>query len=520
MATSFDSGQPTSARNLRFRDFVLNFMGDAPVWYKQTIVGFLILNLMFFAVWTLAPLFGIEDYVTTIKTIAGWVVVLQFIFTLAMALQCYPLQPGGLIAIQAIAIGLASADTVYHEVEGGLKVILLLMFMVAGVFFMKDLLLWIFTKIFVNVRSKLVISVLFMFVAAILSAFLDALTVIAVVITIGVGFANVIDGLLRDESHFRNAASREQFNQDRQQFYRFLRNVMMHAAIGTALGGVCTMVGEPQNLLIAAKLDWGFNQFIVEMAIVTMPVFAVGIITCVFLETTRLFSFGAKAPESILQVLKEHDDEVSLRFTGRDKAKLTIQALAVVFLVVGLSAQWAQVGLIGLSIIVIQTAFNGVIREHDLGPAFEEALPFTALLVVFFAIVAVIHDQHLFSPVLAYILNLDPSIQPGMFYIANGILSAISDNVFVATVYINEIHAAFVDESINRELFNKLGVAVNTGTNIPSVATPNGQAAFLFLLTSSLAPRIRLSYMRMVYMALPYTITLGVTGWIMVHFFL
>ena len=56
------------------------------------------------------------------------------------------------------------------------------------------------------------------------------------------------------------------------------------------------------------------------------------------------------------------------------------------------------------------------------------------------------------------------------------------------------------------------GVAINTGTNIPSVATPNGQAAFLFLLTSALAPRIRLSYGRMVIMAFPYTVTMSITG--------
>ena len=41
--------------------------------------------------------------------------------------------------------------------------------------------------------------------------------------------------------------------------------------------------------------------------------------------------------------------------------------------------------------IVLSTALNGVTEERRLGPAFEEALPFTALLVVFFAIVAVIH---------------------------------------------------------------------------------------------------------------------------------
>ena len=61
-------------------------------------------------------------------------------------------------------------------------------------------------------------------------------------------------------------------------------------------------------------------------------------------------------------------------------------------------------------------------------------------------------------------------------------------------------------------------MAINTGTNLPSVATPNGQAAFLFLLTSALAPLIRLSYGRMVLMALPYTLVLTVVGLLCVQY--
>ena len=171
-------------------------------------------------------------------------------------------------------------------------------------------------------------------------------------------------------------------------------------------------------------------------------------------------------------------------------------------------------------VIVIQTALNGVIEEHQLGAAFEEALPFTALLVVFFGVVAVIHDQHLFSPVIDYVLALELDAQPSMFYIANGVLSAISDNVFVATVYINEVISAHGAGTIARDQLERLAIAINTGTNIPSVATPNGQAAFLFLLTSSLAPLIRLSYGRMVIMAAPYTVTMGLTGYLCVVFLL
>ncbi|MCH8136609.1 MAG: sodium/proton antiporter, partial [Proteobacteria bacterium] len=155
---------------------------------------------------------------------------------------------------------------------------------------------------------------------------------------------------------------------------------------------------------------------------------------------------------------------------------------------------------------------NGITEEHRIGRAFEEALPFTALLVVFFAIVAVIENQGLFSPVIDWVMTYDGKSQQALFYMANGALSMISDNVFVATVYIGEVEQMFLAGELTRVQFDALAVAINTGTNIPSVATPNGQAAFLFLLTSALAPLIRLSYGRMVMMALPYTVTMSITG--------
>ncbi|HHY0819180.1 TPA: sodium/proton antiporter, partial [Klebsiella pneumoniae] len=155
---------------------------------------------------------------------------------------------------------------------------------------------------------------------------------------------------------------------------------------------------------------------------------------------------------------------------------------------------------------------TGVTEEHALGKAFQEALPFTALLTVFFSVVAVIIDQQLFKPVIQWVLAAKPEDQLALFYLANGLLSMVSDNVFVGTVYINEVKTALINGAINREHFDLLAVAINTGTNLPSVATPNGQAAFLFMLTSALAPLLRLSYGRMVWMALPYTLVLGLVG--------
>lgn len=483
---------------------VANFLGQAPQWYKKTIIAFLVLNPIL--LYTVGPF------------ITGWLLILEFIFTLALALKCYPLQPGGLLAIEAIAIGMAPPEAVYHEAHNNFEVILLLMFMVAGIYFMKNLLLFVFTKILLGVKSKKILSLLFSLVAAVLSAFLDALTVTAVLISVGTGFYAVYHKIASGKrldnphDHCDDSSVVELHRKDLEQFRSFLRNLLMHGAVGTALGGVCTLVGEPQNLLIAEKAGWDFIEFFLRMAPITMPVLVAGLFTCLMLEVTKTFSYGAELPKSVREVLEEFARQEDNKRTTRDSAALLVQALVALFLVVALATHIAAVGIVGLSIIVLLTAFNGIIEEHQLGHAFEEALPFTALLVVFFAIVAVIEQQHLFSPVINAVLAMDSDIRPTMFFVANGVLSMISDNVFVATVYINEARAAFDAGTISRAEFDTMAIAINTGTNIPSVATPNGQAAFLFLLTSALAPLIRLSYGKMVIMALPYTIVMGGVG--------
>ncbi|MFT7289309.1 MAG: NhaB family Na+:H+ antiporter [Halieaceae bacterium] len=490
-----------------------NFLGPSPDWYKKAIVGFLILNpiLLYFA----GPF------------ITGWVLIAEFIFTLALALRCYPLQPGGLLALEAVVLGMASPESVFNETLANFEVILLLMFMVAGIYFMKELLLFVFTRILLKVRSKIMLSLLFSVVSAFLSAFLDALTVTAVLISVGVGFYSVYHQVASgkssqhlDHDHGDDAGVHENHREDLERFRAFLRSLLMHGAVGTALGGVCTLVGEPQNLLIASVAGWDFIQFVTIMAPVTMPVLACGLVTCALLEVTGKFGYGAKIPDNVRMVLEDFQLEADKERNTRMVARLTVQALVALLLIAGLAMHLAAVGLIGLMVIVLLTAFNGIVEEHQIGHAFEEALPFTALLVVFFAIVAVIHDQHLFSPVINAVLAMDATVRPSMFFIANGVLSMISDNVFVATVYINEVKAALDAGSITRAEFDQLAVAINTGTNLPSVATPNGQAAFLFLLTSALAPLIRLSYGRMVIMALPYTLVLGGVGFACVALFI
>ena len=500
------------------------FLGDSPRWYKQAILSFLIINPILLVVLNSLGLNG--------GFIMGWIILLQFIFTLALALKCYPLQPGGLLAIEALVMDLSNPYSMMHEIEANIEVILLLVFMVAGIFFMKNLMLTIFTKLLLNVKSKVWLSLLYCFTAAFLSAFLDALTVTAVLIGVTVGFYRIYHLIISnkyfdDTAHdIHNDASIDSLKvEELDEFKGFLRQLIMHGAVGTALGGVCTIVGEPQNLLIANIAGWDFIEFFLYMAPVTMPVFIAGLLTCFCLERFKLAGFGSELPENIRTIFSEYalyENETS-KNDDKKKAELAVELFVLVLLIFALAFHIAEVGIIGLGVIILLTSFKGITHEHYLGDAFKEALPFTALLCVFFAVVSVIHEQHLFTPVIEYIVDpnvFNESSQTIIFFLANGALSAISDNVFVATIYINEVKNLLDAGEISLEHFNNLTIAINTGTNIPSIATPNGQAAFLFLLTSSLAPLINLSYFRMVLMALPYTIVLTIVALISVYLFI
>jgi Na+:H+ antiporter, NhaB family len=196
-----------------------NFLGTSPTWYKFTLLGFLMLN-------------PILLYLTG-PFVAGWVVIVEFIFTLAMALKCYPLPAGGLLAIQAVILGLTTPKTVYDEINVNLPVILLLMFMVAGIYFVKQLLQYLFTRILLWVWSRTILSLLFCLTGAFLSAILDALTVTAVVISVAYGFYDLYHRFASGNMDYPRAHDnrmdgdvQEGHRADLKTFRGFLRNLV------------------------------------------------------------------------------------------------------------------------------------------------------------------------------------------------------------------------------------------------------------------------------------------------------
>ena len=148
-----------------------------------------------------------------------------------------------------------------------------------------------------------------------LSAFLDALTVTAVVITVAYGFYGIYHKYASNKGD-RQAKSikdddgiDEIDREDLNNFRGFLRNLMMHAAVGTALGGALTLVGEPQNLIIAAAAGWNFVDFFIHCAHVSIPVFIAGLLTVVLVELTHFLGYGYKLPSNVRKILEADVEE-------------------------------------------------------------------------------------------------------------------------------------------------------------------------------------------------------------------
>lgn len=491
--------------------FLRLFLGSSPLWYKQAVIACLVLNPMI--LFTAGPF------------VAGWLILIEFIATLALALKCYPLQPGGLLVVEAVILQLLPLPAFHEEVSRNMPVLFLVLFVVTAVSFLKELLVYVFTRLVLLLSSKTFTALFFLGAGAILSALLDALTVIAVVIAV---FSVLYAEYHRyasgkeyghDHDHSSDQEIHEHHHEDLEGFRAFLRSLVMHAAVGTMLGGILTIIGEPQNLLIGTVMKWSFLEFFLKMAPVTIPVLVSGLLVGILLEKLGWSDFGAPLPANVRRVLEQQTSKVSSD-NPHHRQVLCTQLIGAILLVLCLVFHVTEVYLIGLGLLIVLTAFNGVTDEHRIGNATKEAAPFVFVLAVFFGIVTMIHSQHLFDPVTAWALSFEGKDRLIAYFAATGLLSSISDNVFVASLYITDVERLFNAGVISKAEFEHLAVAINTGTNIPSIATPNGQAAFLFLLMSPIAPLIRLSYGRMALLAFPYMVVTTGVGVAALYYFL
>lgn len=491
--------------------------------YKGTLVAFLIMNPVIF--WVFGPY------------IAATAILAQGILFIGLSLVHGPQAPLIVLVGEALLLGLVTDVDVLRELNNNIEIVLMVLFVVAAVGQLKTLLMDIFIFILLRVKSKRNLAVAFSVSAAVCSAFLDALTVVAIMVTISSGFLQTyLDvtsvELQKHKPQFvEDIKERLEHHADVVQFKSFLVSIVIHAAVGTMLGGIWTKIGEPQNLLIANLMGWDFIQFLVRMIWVSAPVAIVGFCLSFLLELggpsinmllkklgksigkdIGQFCYGVEMPEDVRRVLTENRHKEQTNRTDDERKMVRVELFFLVIFLIGLITHIFPVWITGAIVFACLGLFKGLKTDHKIHEALEDSTPFVVLLIAFFALVGMIHAQHLFQPVTDVVLSYTGVDRLYAYYLATGALSVVSDNVFVAMVYITDALELHRKGVISREELELIAVAINAGTNVLSIGTPNGQAAFLFLLMSCLKEELRLGYMKIFWHTLPYFMILTPVG--------
>ncbi len=135
--------------------------------------------------------------------------------------------------------------------------------MVSFIYFMKPLLSFVFAKLIIGVRGKWILALMFSATSAFLSAFLDALTVMAVLIAVFGSLYGVYERihLAQNTDYDQDAVpDREELGGDSLENFRsFIRSLIMHGAVGTALGGVGPFLSSPNSTRCSIKPECPLN---------------------------------------------------------------------------------------------------------------------------------------------------------------------------------------------------------------------------------------------------------------------
>lgn len=447
---------------------------------------------------------------------AGWLLILGVVATFTTAHKVFPLAGAGVLTIWGLLLGLTTVQAWEHEIEANVKVLLLIACMVPAIHFFKDLLEASFTAILVKIKKKVNLAFAFYAFGAVSSAFFDALTVAAMVLT-ALGGMYLTYESVRHAAEMKAAGDIEDIEVRKKldDFRAFLRQLLMVLLVGTMTGGLSTLVGEPQNYQVGQMWGWGFQDYFVRMLPISAPVLLGGLGVTWLVEGTpvgRIFGYGTDLPVSIRSYLTLQSTEQALRRTPTELLRLKVQAVAGVVLVVALGLQLASIGLLGLMTMIVVSTAMGRVAESRYVPAYHAAMPFFALLLVFFGAVSIIHEQHLFEGLMRWIVSLPEGTRLLAMFVETGVVSSVSDNVFVACAHASNVQKLMTDGALDAAAGDKLAIAIIAGTNIVSIATPNGQAAFLLAICSETAAHLQLRYLRMLWMAFPYTVVLSIIG--------
>lgn len=276
-------------------------------------------------------------------------------------------------------------------------------------------------------------------------------------------------------------------------------------ALASNIGGTATLVGDPPNIIIAARADLTFNDFLVHLA----PLVAVLIVAFIALSRV-LFRSALKAEPAELAELMRIDERALIT----DKKLLVQSSIALTLIVIGFVLQRvthidpAVVALIGSGLLLF-------IAPQNLGHALQEVewetLAFFAGLFILVGALVHVGALEKVAQRLVPLTQQSQGLALVIILVASALISAIVDNIPYVTAMspvVSELIAATPALAVSNAMWWSLALGADLGGN----ATAVGASANVVVVGIARKAGLHISFAQWLKYGVPTTIlTVGLS---------
>ena len=482
------------------------FMGnDCPRWYKYLFVSFLILPfLVRFGI----PAAGLDFNVvmanidslyieSSISAIATTILIMFEAITLLMLNTKTMPATSPILFLVPLALfgtGVVSSKGYVAEVGANLSVLLLVLTVGSMAANLKEPIgipVGLIIQKWGKCLYKTIAAIFIM--SAVGAAFLDQITILFIII----GGLSSIYYVIKNSNKF----SKEELSS----IAGVIRMLIYSGFIGSLIGATASPIGAPQSYRIAEILGiTDFSLFFLTTFTIFTGCGIAMLIELFVLTKFRIGEYSFRWPDSekVSLVLKEN----SLNLPNREKVSSYIQLCAFFVFVIALLLFAAHINifLIGMVAFGGMMMLQGKNREHYISHSTGEVINLILVLLALYGIASALAQQGIILWVVLQILALPFFMQLLFIFLAAGMISSFSDNVFVATIMVTALLVALGAGVISIVAFVSLTIAMLAGTTLFSFFLPIGNAGGLCILMHPFCnEEINLGFKKMFLLGLP-----------------
>lgn len=202
------------------------------------------------------------------------------------------------------ALQFLTLDQAFWAIDGEVIALLVSMMMIVWVLSQTRVFEWMAVKLFEYSKGSIkILFFSFFIITAVLSAFLDNVTTIFLIVPVAISIARIFD-----------------FNPVR---------FVIPMIIASNLWGTATLIGDPPNIMIGSYANLSFNAFITNLG---FPVVVISLIIAASMYLMMRWELSkVKKIENFEQTLKEMKKKYKIKHKKLLIASLTVLALVIIF---------------------------------------------------------------------------------------------------------------------------------------------------------------------------------------------